>query len=232
MEIAYGFLMIPGFQDLLVLKFMINLIFLLISVVDLKLENGHWDEEFIKSNFNKEDALCILSLPCEEAEIRDEILWHYSKNGDYSVKSGYKIALRNDNQAEASNMTKTESWLKEELPSDSFDLFVVVSWQVWMSRNNILHGKAIPKDENIVEWCHDFLAEYKIAMSNKVGISPRPRTKWIPPAPGYCKINVDGTKKGIGIGAVVRDDGGNLIEAEAFSYENLLRCSGCRALRH
>lgn len=67
-------------------------------------------------------------------------------------------------------------------------------------------------------------------IGNSVSKSPRPRTKWIPPAPEYLKINVDavvgGTKKGTGIGVTVHDECGNLKEAEAsflnISYDALV----------
>lgn len=42
--------------------------------------------------------------------MEDKILWHYSQNGEYSVRSGYKIAYDMLTSAEASNMKKSEHW--------------------------------------------------------------------------------------------------------------------------
>ncbi|KAF4370862.1 hypothetical protein G4B88_012662 [Cannabis sativa] len=59
-------------------------------VVDLKLVDGQWDEHFIKAHFNEEDAELILKLPCGSGGVEDKVMWHYAKNGEYSVRSGYR----------------------------------------------------------------------------------------------------------------------------------------------
>ncbi|KAK1361719.1 hypothetical protein POM88_046193 [Heracleum sosnowskyi] len=79
-------------------------------VIYLKRSNGQWDESFIKNIFNSEDAQTILKIPWGSNEIKDKIIWHYSKNGEYSVKSGYKAAMICKDDAESSNMTYTKSW--------------------------------------------------------------------------------------------------------------------------
>uniref|UniRef100_A0A803NGM9 CCHC-type domain-containing protein n=1 Tax=Cannabis sativa TaxID=3483 RepID=A0A803NGM9_CANSA len=61
-------------------------------VADLKNGDGSWDENFVRSVFNMEDAELILSMPSTGWDIEDKIMWHYSKNGEYTVKSGYKMA--------------------------------------------------------------------------------------------------------------------------------------------
>ncbi|KAK1361065.1 hypothetical protein POM88_045539 [Heracleum sosnowskyi] len=118
-----------------------------LHVIDLKLGNGNWDEGFIRSNFSRDDALSILFLPCGESEIEDEILWHNSKNGDYNVKSGYKIALGINDTAEASDMRKTESWWsslwKMKVPAKVKHIV----WKVchfWFPTNKYLCRKGVP----------------------------------------------------------------------------------------
>ncbi|XP_062103997.1 uncharacterized mitochondrial protein AtMg00310-like [Humulus lupulus] len=59
-------------------------------VIDLQNQDGEWDEEFIRNNFYNKDSDMILSLPSENRDL-GKILWHYSKNGEYSVKSFYEF---------------------------------------------------------------------------------------------------------------------------------------------
>jgi hypothetical protein len=46
----------------------------------------------VKDIFNDEDVGLILRLLSSSWEIEDKIMWHYSENREYSVKSGYKMA--------------------------------------------------------------------------------------------------------------------------------------------
>uniref|UniRef100_A0A803PI64 Reverse transcriptase domain-containing protein n=1 Tax=Cannabis sativa TaxID=3483 RepID=A0A803PI64_CANSA len=61
-------------------------------VTDLKRADGQWDESFIRSVFNTIDAELILAIPFSDCDFEDKILLHYSKNGEYTVKSGYRMA--------------------------------------------------------------------------------------------------------------------------------------------
>ncbi|KAF4397944.1 hypothetical protein G4B88_019665 [Cannabis sativa] len=63
-------------------------------VIDLKKNaNGTWDEEFIRAVFNNDDVELILQILGGDWTIRDRIRWHYNKNGEYYVKSGYRFFL-------------------------------------------------------------------------------------------------------------------------------------------
>ncbi|KAL0444005.1 UNVERIFIED_CONTAM: hypothetical protein Slati_2123200 [Sesamum latifolium] len=62
-------------------------------VADLILPNRRFNEELIKTEFNREDAECILSISLSEEATQDEIIWHYKRNGKLSVKSAYSLAI-------------------------------------------------------------------------------------------------------------------------------------------
>lgn len=76
-------------------------------VSDLKWENGQWDADFISKVFTKEDSELILSLHSEDPSLEDKMMWQYSKDGEYSVKSGYKIACNISKMSEAYDMSGT-----------------------------------------------------------------------------------------------------------------------------
>lgn len=49
-------------------------------------------------------------MPFEDIEFKDKIIWYYSNDGEYNVKSGYKVVMRMKEMAEASDMRNSESW--------------------------------------------------------------------------------------------------------------------------
>ena len=61
-----------------------------------ELINGEncWDEELIYKHFDKMDADVITQIPLPRRSREDELIWHYGKSGQYTVKSGYKTALK------------------------------------------------------------------------------------------------------------------------------------------
>nr|DAD25053.1 TPA_asm: hypothetical protein HUJ06_026517 [Nelumbo nucifera] len=55
---------------------------------------GHkeWDVEMIHELFGPRDASAILNIPLSYSSQEDQLIWHFSPNGVYSVKSGYRVA--------------------------------------------------------------------------------------------------------------------------------------------
>ena len=51
-------------------------------------------EAVIRQHFLKEDADQILKIPLPRQPKPDQVLWHYDKKGNYSVKSGYQVAMK------------------------------------------------------------------------------------------------------------------------------------------
>ncbi|CAN6698380.1 unnamed protein product [Malus baccata var. baccata] len=56
--------------------------------------NNSWREDTIRSGFQRDDVLPIVSIPLSHAGIDDRLVWHYTTNGIYSVKTGYSLALK------------------------------------------------------------------------------------------------------------------------------------------
>ncbi|KAH9715526.1 putative reverse transcriptase/RNA-dependent DNA polymerase [Citrus sinensis] len=97
-------------------------------VSELINEANCWDEKRIYEHFDKMDADLITKIPLPRRPREDELIWHYGKNGQFSVKSGYQTALQIKFPA---------------MPSSS-----VVSKNEW----NIIWSLALPQKIRIFAW--------------------------------------------------------------------------------
>ncbi|KAL3813976.1 hypothetical protein ACJIZ3_015244 [Penstemon smallii] len=61
---------------------------------------GQWDIVKVNATFFHEDAKCILSIPKGSNIHEDRRIWHYNKNGIFSVRSAYHLAIRLDRDAD------------------------------------------------------------------------------------------------------------------------------------
>ena len=51
-----------------------------------------WDRDSVLQIFQKEDAEAILRIPLSRRHIPDSVMWPHTKDGIYTVKSGYHVA--------------------------------------------------------------------------------------------------------------------------------------------
>ncbi|KAL6546504.1 hypothetical protein OROMI_022225 [Orobanche minor] len=111
-------------------------------VRDLLLEDGcTWDRDFILTSFSEENAKRILSIPISGRSNRDVLSWAFSKNGLYSVKSGYELALNTKENHEASSSSREKEkelwrWIW------SIDLPEKIRIFLWKCAKRILPVKA------------------------------------------------------------------------------------------
>lgn len=66
--------------------------------------------ERLRNFFTNCDANAILALPISMSHIQDRIAWMYTKDGKYSVKSGYNFWR--DNYSECSRVQTSSGWKK------------------------------------------------------------------------------------------------------------------------
>ncbi|KAH9744054.1 putative reverse transcriptase/RNA-dependent DNA polymerase [Citrus sinensis] len=64
------------------------------KVAELISPEGEWKRDWIQQHFIKEDAKIISRIPLPRHTALDELCWHYDKLGNYLVKSGYQLALK------------------------------------------------------------------------------------------------------------------------------------------
>ncbi|KAM2783884.1 hypothetical protein COP1_013323 [Malus domestica] len=52
-----------------------------------------WKTDMVKGGFLEEDVTSILSIPLSRYGMSDRLIWHHSRNGEYTVRTGYGVAL-------------------------------------------------------------------------------------------------------------------------------------------
>lgn len=52
--------------------------------------NHQWNDGLIEQHFAKEDAEIIKGTPLLRTPQKDELIWHYDRKRQYTVKSGYQ----------------------------------------------------------------------------------------------------------------------------------------------
>lgn len=64
------------------------------TVAELMDNEQQWNEKLICDHFRVEDAEAISQIPLPRRPKKDQLIWHYDKRGQYSLKSGYQVAMQ------------------------------------------------------------------------------------------------------------------------------------------
>ncbi|KAF4371107.1 hypothetical protein F8388_020834 [Cannabis sativa] len=59
------------------------------------------------------DVKLILGMVPASLDSEDRIIWHYNTNGEYSVQSGYQVAIKKKELEEWLDMTGVEQWWRQ-----------------------------------------------------------------------------------------------------------------------
>ncbi|KAL5748036.1 hypothetical protein ACOSQ2_025333 [Xanthoceras sorbifolium] len=80
-----------------------------VKVADFIDKDRHvWDDFQLKDCFSDSNRDVILYIPLSCKERPNGLLWHYEKKGDYTVRSGYRLALSGKSRGEGSNPTQVQ----------------------------------------------------------------------------------------------------------------------------
>ncbi|KAM2894429.1 hypothetical protein FF1_009666 [Malus domestica] len=80
-----------------------------------------WKEEVISAGFNWDEARQILSIALSKSSCYDRIVWHYTVNGDYSVKTGFPTKL-NSSSGSVAIMLYHRFWFGSPIHINSREL--------------------------------------------------------------------------------------------------------------
>lgn len=72
--------MVLGFEDLL--------------VYNLLDSEGQWNYHLLCRLFSPSDVQKIMRIPISTCDLADELVWHHTKDENFSVRSAYRVILR------------------------------------------------------------------------------------------------------------------------------------------
>lgn len=75
-------------------------------------EQGQWNTAVLNTLFSSWEVEAIKRIPLSERNMADEWAWHYTKDGIYSVRSGYfhKLRATRFNNAAGSSSPNLQVW--------------------------------------------------------------------------------------------------------------------------
>ena len=83
-----------------------------LSVSHLLLDNKEWNTHMLHHLFSELDVQRIQAIPLSLRDNSDQLVWHYTIDGNYQVKSGYKLASHRPQEASTSDSSSTHLWWK------------------------------------------------------------------------------------------------------------------------
>ena len=78
----------------------------------LRLKSGNWNSALIGHLFNAKETKAIMSLLVGSFNHAYVLFWHFTKDGEYTVKSGYKVAFEYRGFIEPSKPSRMQHWWK------------------------------------------------------------------------------------------------------------------------
>ncbi|TXG52844.1 hypothetical protein EZV62_022013 [Acer yangbiense] len=129
--------------------------------LSLRTEGG-WNAALVREILWKEDADLVLSIPTS-SRCRDDILcWHYTQDGEYTIKSGYTIGLDMEwPAASSSSLGSGFDWSRIwtlKLPQ-KIKIFMWRAYHYWLPTFVSLARRKMP-----VDVCADMLSKRELEL--------------------------------------------------------------------
>ncbi|KAK2651386.1 hypothetical protein Ddye_011242 [Dipteronia dyeriana] len=168
-----------------------------------------WDLAKLHQHLLLIDREVVLSIPVSRLGGQDTLSWHYDKNGCYSVKSGYPLALQGEFMSCPPILPLPENGGPRCEASIS------------LQRNSFSNYNTAKALEMVTYWVVELLSEFQKSLTTispvlgSVPTSNFANADWLAPPSDLLKLNTAATirkdSRTIGLGAVIRDDKGKVI---------------------
>ncbi|KAK4383834.1 hypothetical protein Sango_3114800 [Sesamum angolense] len=165
---------------------------------------GYSRVEQVEAVFWPPDSECILGIPLGRVGDGDQLVWHYSKNGRFSVRSAYHIACSLEDKPCSSSREVDEScWWRKTLAGKTPKK---VKLLVWLGPNLGKYVAPIQVTTFAFHYLESFLSQIVGFDFQHVARIP---SSWQALSLGCVKINFDGVTFAIEVamevGVVARD---------------------------
>ena len=115
-----------------------------------------WDSEKIRSSFLPYDAEAILQIPISNRSPPDKLIWHATRNGKYTVRSGYHLLLH---EVQTSNPGSSRLGERDPLWKTIWSMSVLAKIRsfLWRACHESLPSKLGLMRRKIVDspWCEN-----------------------------------------------------------------------------
>ncbi|XP_068319559.1 uncharacterized protein [Pyrus communis] len=178
-----------------------------------------WKADVISAGFNRDDVTQILSIPLSISSSCDRLVWHHTVNEDYSVKTGYGVAVKlMENGAlgkkgrgvpseyQKQNQVWNKIWCLQVKDKDKADEilqeFAFGLWRLYKNRNEVVfNGLYRQPIEVLATWRKNKFEFRDVVSQGDVGdclkslsppkIAVRLKAHWQKLKFGFIKINTD-----------------------------------------
>ncbi|KAK3230847.1 hypothetical protein Dsin_002728 [Dipteronia sinensis] len=121
------------------------------SVCQLKTESGGWNVPLLQEVFLDANVLAIMSIPVSDLCHNDSLCWHFTIDGECTVKSGYKVRMAlSDKRPSSSGHQSVESWWNSVWRLSVPPKVKIILWSAcknWIPTRVNLAQRKIPVDD-------------------------------------------------------------------------------------
>ncbi|XP_037480834.1 uncharacterized protein LOC119358354 [Triticum dicoccoides] len=171
-----------------------------------------WKEDTVRELFDRDIAERILKIPLSSEGCSDFASWPYTKNGIYTVRSGYNLVRTNQfwiNRSSVGSGSSSNQDVMQKLWKNLWriqcpDKMKIVLWRI--AHNCLPTGDQLHKRSIATRSAGSNRREHQVSIP-----------KWSPPPAESVKVNVDAVifaqTKRMGIGVVIRNHLGRVLAA-------------------
>ncbi|KAI5437568.1 hypothetical protein KIW84_023617 [Lathyrus oleraceus] len=195
---------------------------------------GRWNLEALQANFDDSEAIHIASFPLFDRLLDDKLIWHFEKDGEYSIKMSYHLLRDINSRSKPDPSTRLDPavwksfWktlINERVKNFIWRLSkVILPTKYNLSkkgiRNKVVFKKECPDPRAVSHEIWDTIEEFnKVTMS---GLQKEPVTLNVLPATKSWTMQTDVgyfSENMVSLGCVIKDPNDNifLVASNRFS---------------